>query len=90
MLAECLVDVALAAHSATVREVGRRNYQARDFIRDAMRVGDRVLFYRSGCDQFAIVGVASKPCPGPTRFDAKSPYCTPNQNRKTGAGRWGM
>ena len=40
---ECSVDVALAAPSATVPEVGVLNYQARDFIRDALRVGDGVL-----------------------------------------------
>ena len=77
-LAECSVDVALAAPRATVTEVGVRNYQALDLIRDAMRLGGGVLFYPSGCDQPGLVGiarVASTPCPGPTRFNAKSPYC---------------
>lgn len=56
---------------------GVRNYQARNFMRDAMRVGDGVLFYHSSCDQPGIVGlarVASAPYPDPTQFDPTSPY----------------
>ena len=45
---ECSIDDALAAPRATVAWVGVRNYQARNFMRDAMRVGDRVLFWHSG------------------------------------------
>jgi predicted RNA-binding protein with PUA-like domain len=74
---ECSVDDALAAPKATVPWVGVRNYQARNFMRDGMQVGDGVLFYHSSCDQPGIVGiarVASTPYPDPTQFDAKSPY----------------
>ncbi|MHB1200665.1 MAG: EVE domain-containing protein [Polaromonas sp.] len=74
---ECSVDDALAAPKATVPWVGVRNYQARNFMRDAMRVGDGVLFYHSSCAEPGIVGiarVASTPYPDPTQFDAKSPY----------------
>ena len=74
---ECSVDDALAAHDATVPWVGVRNYQARNFMRDGMRVGDGVLFYHSSCAEPGIVGiarVASTPYPDPTQFDAKSPY----------------
>ena len=74
---ECSVDDALAAPHATVPWVGVRNYQARNFMRDAMRVGDGVLFYHSSCAEPGIVGiaqVASTPYPDPTQFDAKSPY----------------
>ena len=74
---ECSVDDALAAHDATVPWVGVRNYQARNFMRDAMRVGDGVLFYHSSCAEPGVVGiarVASTPYPDPTQFDAKSPY----------------
>ena len=56
--AECSVDDALAAPDATVPWVGVRNYQARNFMRDALRVGDGVLFYHSGCEQPGIVGIA--------------------------------
>jgi predicted RNA-binding protein with PUA-like domain len=74
---ECSVDDALAAPKATVPWVGVRNYQARNFMRDGMKVGDGVLFYHSSCAEPGIVGiarVASTAYPDPTQFDAKSPY----------------
>jgi predicted RNA-binding protein with PUA-like domain len=54
-----------------------RNYQARNFMRDGMKVGDGVLFYHSSCPEPGIAGiarVASGIKPDPTQFDAKSPY----------------
>ncbi len=74
---ECSVDDALAAKNSTVPWVGVRNYQARNFMRDAMQVGDGVLFYHSSCAEPGIVGmaqVASTPYPDPTQFDPQSPY----------------
>ncbi|MEK9803940.1 MAG: EVE domain-containing protein, partial [Curvibacter sp.] len=74
---EVSVDDALAAPRATVPWTGVRNYQARNFMRDAMRVGDGVLFYHSSCAEPGIVGiarVASGPYPDPTQFDPASPY----------------
>jgi predicted RNA-binding protein with PUA-like domain len=71
------VDDALAAPNATVPWVGVRNYQARNFMKDAMQAGDGVLFYHSSCAEPGIVGiarVASAPYPDPTQFDPKSPY----------------
>jgi predicted RNA-binding protein with PUA-like domain len=56
---------------------GVRNYQARNFMRDAMQTGDAVLFYHSNTNPPGIVGlaeVASKPYPDPTAFDKKSKY----------------
>jgi predicted RNA-binding protein with PUA-like domain len=56
---------------------GVRNYQARNFMRDQMKVGDGVLFYHSSCEVPGIYGiarVASKPHPDLTQFDRKSPY----------------
>ena len=56
---------------------GIRTYQARNFMRDEMKVGDPVFFYHSNCDEPGIVGVmkvASKPYPDPTAFDPKSNY----------------
>ena len=56
---------------------GVRNYQARNFMRDDMRVGDGVLFYHSSCAVPGIVGiarVASGAQPDPTQFDPHSPY----------------
>jgi predicted RNA-binding protein with PUA-like domain len=49
-----------------------RNYQARNFMRDDMQVGDRVFFYHSNTDIPAIVGlaeIASEPYPDPDAFD---------------------
>lgn len=74
---ECSVDDALAAKNSTVPWVGVRNYQARNFMRDGMRVGDGVLFYHSSCAEPGIVGiaeVASTAYPDPTQFDPKSHY----------------
>ena len=54
-----------------------RNYQARNYMRDGMQVGDGVLFYHSSCPEPGIAGiarVASKTRPDPTQFDPKSPY----------------
>lgn len=56
---------------------GIRNYQARNFMRDDMRVGDRVLFYHSNCDPPGVAGiaeVASEPYPDPTQFDPANRY----------------
>ncbi len=74
---ECSVDDALAAKNSTVPWVGVRNYQARNFMRDAMQIGDGVLFYHSSCAEPGIVGiarVASTTYPDPTQFDPESPY----------------
>jgi predicted RNA-binding protein with PUA-like domain len=56
---------------------GVRNYQARNFIRDGMRVGDKVLFYHSSTSLPAVVGIAeivSGSYPDPSQFDNKSDY----------------
>ena len=75
--ADCSIDDALAATHATVPWTGVRNYQARNFMRDEMQVGDDVLFYHSSCPQPGIAGlarVASCTRPDPTQFDPASPY----------------
>ena len=86
---ECSIDDALAAPDATVPWTGVRNYQARNFMRDAMRVGDGVLFYHSSCAEPGIAGiarVASTARPDPTQFDPDSPYHDPKS--KPEAPRW--
>ncbi len=86
---ECSVDDALAAPNATVPWTGVRNYQARNFMRDVMRVGDGVLFYHSSCAEPGIVGVArvaSAPYPDPTQFDPDSPYFDAASRRES--PRW--
>ena len=77
---ECSIDDALAAPGATVPWTGVRNYQARNFMRDGMKLGDGVLFYHSSCPEPGIVGiarVASGTRPDPTQFDPASPYYDP-------------
>lgn len=76
--AELSIDAALAAAAAPW--FGVRNYQARNFMRDAMRVGDGVLFYHSSCAQPGIAGiaeVASTAYPDATQFDPASKYFDP-------------
>lgn len=67
---------------------GIRNYQARNFMRDRMAVGDQAFFYHSNCAEPGIVGVmeiASTPYPDPMQFDPDSKYfdpkATPEQPR---------
>ena len=74
---DCSVDDVAAAPKQTVPWFGVRNYQARNFMRDDMRLGDGVLFYHSSCPQPGVAGiaeVASEAYPDPTQFDARSPY----------------
>ncbi len=75
---EVSIDDALAAGKAPW--FGVRNYQARNFMRDQMRVGDGVLFYHSSCAEPGIAGVAqvaSAAYPDATQFDPQSKYFDP-------------
>ncbi len=86
---ECSIDDALAAAGRITPWTGVRNYQARNFMRDAMRVGDGVLFYHSSCPAPGVAGlaeVASAPYPDPTQFQRRSPYYDPKSPRA--APRW--
>lgn len=59
---------------------GVRNYQARNMMRDQMRIGDRILFYHSNCAEPGIVGLAevsSGPYPDATAFDPEAKYYDP-------------
>ena len=70
----------LAAPGRTVAWFGVRNYQARNFMRDGMQVGDGVLFYHSSCAVPGVAGiakVASAPYPDASQFDPASPYHDP-------------
>jgi predicted RNA-binding protein with PUA-like domain len=56
---------------------GIRNYQARNFMRDQMQVGDQAFFYHSNTDEPGIVGmveVSAPAHPDETQFDKKSHY----------------
>jgi predicted RNA-binding protein with PUA-like domain len=64
----------------TVAWYGVRNYQARNFMRDQMRVGDGVFFYHSSCPEPGIAGIAqvsSLAYPDATQFDPASKYFDP-------------
>lgn len=74
---ECSIDDLVRAEGMTVAWVGVRNYQARNFMRDSMRLGDGVLFYHSSCPEPGIAGfaeVASACYPDATQFDRASAY----------------
>lgn len=62
---------------------GVRNYQARNFMRDEMRVGDQIFFYHSNCEEPGIVGiasVASEAYPDPTAFDPDDKHFDPKSD----------
>ncbi|TAL86902.1 MAG: EVE domain-containing protein [Rhodanobacter sp.] len=64
---------------------GVRNYQARNFMRDGMRPGDRIFFYHSNCATPGIVGiaeVATDAYPDPSQFDPESKYFDPASSRE--------
>lgn len=86
---DCSIDDALAAPKATVPWTGVRNYQARNFMRDRVKIGDGVFFYHSSCEEPGIAGlaeVASAPYADPTQFDRKSKYY--DAAAKLDAPRW--
>jgi predicted RNA-binding protein with PUA-like domain len=56
--ADVSIDDLASFPNQTVDWYGVRNYQARNFMRDQMQVGDGVLFYHSNCDQPGIAGIA--------------------------------
>jgi predicted RNA-binding protein with PUA-like domain len=68
----------------TVPWFGVRNYLARNYMRDQMKVGDEVLFYHSSCPEPGIAGLAvvhSTPYPDATQFDRHSKYFDPKATR---------
>ena len=86
---ECSIDDVLAAPGRITPWSGVRNYQARNFMRDEMKVGDGVLFYHSSCAEPGIAGlaeVASAPYTDKTQFDRKSPYY--DKDSKKDSPRW--
>ncbi|MBM4197252.1 MAG: EVE domain-containing protein [Gammaproteobacteria bacterium] len=68
---------------------GVRNYQARNFMRDGMKVGDQAFLYHSSCDVPGVAGVmevARAAYPDPTQFDRRSPYYDEASTRES--PRW--
>jgi len=86
---ECSIDDLANTPGQIVAWVGVRNYQARNFMRDQMRVGDGVLFYHSSCAEPGVAGIAevcSAAYADATQFDRASPYHDPKST--PGAPRW--
>lgn len=86
---ECSIDDVLAAPGRITAWSGVRNYQARNFMRDEMSVGDGVLFYHSSCPEPGIAGiaeVASAAYPDKTQFDRRSEYY--DSKSKKDSPRW--
>jgi len=86
---EFSIDDLAAAPTKTTPWFGVRNYQARNFMRDQMKVGDLGFFYHSSCPEPGIAGVVrvSKAAyADASQFDRKSPYFDPKATRS--APRW--
>jgi predicted RNA-binding protein with PUA-like domain len=87
--AEFSIDDLVKAKNQTVPWFGVRNYLARNFMRDQMKLGDEVLFYHSSCPEPGIAGlarVASAAYPDETQWDKKGKYFDPKATRET--PRW--
>ena len=86
---EVSIDDLAAMPKRTVAWYGVRNYQARNFMRDQMQVGDLAFFYHSSCPEPGIAGIVkvTKPAyPDASQFDKKSPYYDAKSTRD--APRW--
>ena len=86
---EFSIDDLAKAPKQTTAWFGVRNYQARNFMRDDMRVGDRAFFYHSSCPEPGIAGIVEisrLAYPDATQFDPKSDYYDPKSTRD--APRW--
>jgi predicted RNA-binding protein with PUA-like domain len=86
---EVSIDDLAALPKKTVAWYGVRNYQARNFMRDQMQVGNLAFFYHSSCPEPGIAGivrVSKAAYPDASQFDRKSPYYDPKATRA--APRW--
>ena len=86
---EASIDHLAQAPGQTLPWTGVRNFQARNFMRNDMRIGDGVLFYHSSCAEPGVAGlaeVATAAYPDETQFDPKSPYHDPKSKREN--PRW--
>ena len=86
---EFSIDDLARSPNQTTAWYGVRNYQARNFMRDEMRVGDRAFFYHSSCPEPGIAGIAeiaSGAYPDASQFDARSEYHDPKSTARRRAG----
>lgn len=85
------IDDLISAPNQTTYWYGVRNYQARNFMKNDMRIGDQVFFYHSNCNPPGIVGIAevvSEPYPDFTAFDPFSEHPDPKSTPEN--PRWFM
>ena len=78
------IDDLARAPKKTTPWFGVRNYQARNFMRDEMQLGDLAFFYHSSCEVPGIAGIveiAKLAYPDATQFDRKSKYFDPKATR---------
>lgn len=86
---EFSIDDLAKARAQTTSWFGVRNYQARNFMRDEMKVGDLAFFYHSSCPEPGIAGIVSIAAPAhpdTSQFDPKSSYYDAKSKRD--APRW--
>ncbi|WP_295991185.1 EVE domain-containing protein [Rugamonas sp.] len=86
---EVSIDDVAAAPARTVPWFGVRNYQARNFMRDGMRVGDQAFFYHSSCAEPGIAGIveiSSVAYPDASQYEAGGKYFDPKATPET--PRW--
>lgn len=77
---ECSIDDIGAAGAEGVIWEGVRNYQARNFLRDDVKLGDLVLIHHSSCAQIGVAGLAKITATAfadPSQFQPQSPYYDP-------------
>ena len=85
------IDALQQAKNKTTGWEGVRNYQARNFMRDKMQIGDQAFFYHSNCKVPGIAGivkVTSTSYPDHTQFDPESDYYDPKSVKEK--PRWFM
>jgi predicted RNA-binding protein with PUA-like domain len=86
---EMSIDDLAGAPKKSTAWFGVRNYQARNYMRDDMQLGDLAFFYHSSCPQPGIAGIVEitkKAYPDATQFERKSPYFDAKATRD--APRW--
>jgi len=86
---EVSIDDLAARPGAPTPWTGVRNYQARNFMRDQMGIGDLALFYHSSCANIGVAGIVeivSNAYPDPTQFLPNTCYFDPKATLET--PRW--
>jgi predicted RNA-binding protein with PUA-like domain len=86
---ECSIDDFARAPTTPIVWEGVRNYQARNFLRDGVQVGDHVLIYHSSCKDIGVAGIAEvvrSAYADPSQFDCRSLYYDPKA--KAEQPRW--